>query len=461
MHWNRFVIPVLVLLMATSAIAQVGRPYVFSKVADDNSGFSSFSSPVINNNGQVAFPAVVGGNLPYLGIFHGATPASAYVTQADGFDSFADAAINDAGSIVFSGRLPNFGDQGVFTSPSPSSNIAAGRGFIGVGNPELNSAGTVSYNGSFGVYSYNPLRNHDAVTVGQVAGSSSIFAENTRSGPNTTFRRIEPTSPIVTDNGATFFVAQEWDSTANGYKTGIYNGPTPASAVVQSNQIGLDGLLDVNNTGSLAFSGAFADANNTVYRGVFRGPDPSDAVVLEDDLFIRIMSVDINNAGTIAFNSQLGGASGASGIYTGADHLNDRVVGPGDNIFGVTVRDAFMERGGLNDKGQIVFHYITPDLHSGIGLASLAGFGDADGNGVVNFDDYARIDNGFNNHLTGWRNGDFDGNGVIDFDDYSLIDNAFNAQNGGGAGTQPVPEPTTVLGAALAFVACLGRRRRR
>jgi len=53
--------------------------------------------------------------------------------------------------------------------------------------------------------------------------------------------------------------------------------------------------------------------------------------------------------------------------------------------------------------------------------------GDTDFNGVVNFDDYAHIDNGFNNNLSGWENGDFDDNGVVNFDDYSMIDNSFNA----------------------------------
>jgi len=54
--------------------------------------------------------------------------------------------------------------------------------------------------------------------------------------------------------------------------------------------------------------------------------------------------------------------------------------------------------------------------------------GDTDQNGVINFDDYARIDNGFNNHLIGYTNGDFNYDGVINFDDYSIIDFAFNIQ---------------------------------
>jgi autotransporter-associated beta strand protein len=66
-------------------------------------------------------------------------------------------------------------------------------------------------------------------------------------------------------------------------------------------------------------------------------------------------------------------------------------------------------------------------------------YGDTDFNGKVNFDDYVRTDNGFNNHLTGWLNGDFDGNGQVNFDDYVLIDLAFNTQSG-------------TLGRALSFL---------
>jgi hypothetical protein len=63
-------------------------------------------------------------------------------------------------------------------------------------------------------------------------------------------------------------------------------------------------------------------------------------------------------------------------------------------------------------------------------LVKYTYYGDADLNGQVNFDDYSRIDAGFNNARTGWFNGDFDYSGGVDFDDYSLIDNAFNTQSG-------------------------------
>jgi hypothetical protein len=63
-------------------------------------------------------------------------------------------------------------------------------------------------------------------------------------------------------------------------------------------------------------------------------------------------------------------------------------------------------------------------------LVKYTWYGDTDFNGEVNFDDYVRIDIGFNFGLTGWLNGDFDLSGGVDFDDVVLIDLGFNAQNG-------------------------------
>ncbi|CAN5674561.1 hypothetical protein BH09PLA1_BH09PLA1_11960 [soil metagenome] len=130
-------------------------------------------------------------------------------------------------------------------------------------------------------------------------------------------------------------------------------------------------------------------------------------------------------------------------------------------------------------------------------LVKFTYYGDTELNGSVNFDDYSRIDAGFNNNRTGWFNGDFDYNGSVNFDDYSLIDLAFNTQTGtlrqaiayldgsdrSGAGMDTpslqlvmehytqfgegyaqgflnaVPEPTSAL-ALGGLLAMIGRRRR-
>lgn len=71
-------------------------------------------------------------------------------------------------------------------------------------------------------------------------------------------------------------------------------------------------------------------------------------------------------------------------------------------------------------------------------------YGDADLNGVVNFDDYARMDLGFSTNRTGWVNGDFNYNGVNNFDDYALIDLAFNTQ-GPPLGIKSLPRQVPLL----------------
>ncbi|MBC8108517.1 MAG: hypothetical protein H7Z14_18170 [Anaerolineae bacterium] len=74
-------------------------------------------------------------------------------------------------------------------------------------------------------------------------------------------------------------------------------------------------------------------------------------------------------------------------------------------------------------------------------LVKYTYYGDTDYNGVVDFDDYSRVDAGFNGNRTGWLNGDVDGNGIIDFDDYSLIDQAFNTQGGALRNARPPEHP--------------------
>lgn len=61
-------------------------------------------------------------------------------------------------------------------------------------------------------------------------------------------------------------------------------------------------------------------------------------------------------------------------------------------------------------------------------LVKFTYYGDTDFNGKVNFDDYARVDSGFQTGGSQWFRGDFDYNGVVNFDDYALIDLAFNTQ---------------------------------
>ncbi len=104
-------------------------------------------------------------------------------------------------------------------------------------------------------------------------------------------------------------------------------------------------------------------------------------------------------------------------------------------------------------------------------------YGDANLDGGVDGSDYTLIDNGFNNHFTGWQNGDFNYDGVVDGSDYTLIDNAYNTQGASlgtnaanliasataqiAGGSTAVPEPTTLGLLGIGAVGLIGRRRRR
>jgi hypothetical protein len=130
--------------------------------------------------------------------------------------------------------------------------------------------------------------------------------------------------------------------------------------------------------------------------------------------------------------------------------------GKGNPIYGINTAMGLFE-GTSPNVGDVLIKYTY--------------YGDTNLDGRVDGSDYTKIDNGFNNHLTGWFNGDFNYDGVVDGSDYTLIDNAFNtqgatlasqiasttAQIAGGAA---VPEPAT-LGLVVVSTIVLGRRRHR
>jgi beta-glucanase (GH16 family) len=214
---------------------------------------------------------------------------------------------------------------------------------------------------------------------------------------------------------------------ASGVMTLTNLQPSPARKITKS---GL-GTLSVNHIEAAALFGeggpvAFAATGgaelpaNRIGTMSFAGGVGAPAVVDLNDQDLIATSTPRATIEAQIVAARHGGAWDAPGITSAAakaqaNHATTLGVLSGAEFHGIAGATATFG----------TFAIADPDV-----LVKYTWYGDTDFNGKVNFDDYVRADNGFNNHLTGWINGDFDLNGQVNFDDYVLIDLAFNTQSG-------------------------------
>ncbi len=454
--------PLALLVCAVSHGWAGTRPYSFRQVAEGNTANGmSFVPPTTNDAGTVAFDAtkyLVGSAILTGPDF----TADAFVGNNDPTFSAASLPyVNNAGSIAFRGTVRATGEKGVFVGHDPAHNLAAGIGAITHTPTDINESGQVAIAADFGLYTYNPLRNHDAIYVGRAGVSGATFvAENTRFAEPGGYRRID-SAPAINDAGTVAFVAQAWDGA-----TGIYSGPTSDSVLIDTtgtfHTIG-GGWVDINNAGTLLFAAA---PDDTLVTGLYRGTAAGTELVAQENAdFIDINARDINNNGDVVFNAQLGG-SGFNGIFTGPSREADRVIGPGDTLFGKTVRDAFFRTGGFNDGGEIAFSFITTDGQRGVAVAIPAMMGDANVDHAVNLADFNVLAENFGSTSADWWHADFTGDGNVNLADFNILAAHFGQQAAAGGPTPAdwaalgatVPEPAAgaVIGASILML----RRRR-
>jgi polygalacturonase len=230
----------------------------------------------------------------------------------------------------------------------------------------------------------------------------------------------------------TMFVARA--AGARGTFT-ISNGSASLGSVIVNSQ----GTFNFNG-GTIAITGALqasggqfkaAPSGSRVFRtgavGVSNGGtidlNDNDMIVGDGTSTAAVQSLVASARNTPSSGAWLGSGITSSTARANASHSTSLGVISGADYIAANSSSAF--------DGRTVGSSDT--------LVKFTWYGDADFNGRVNFDDYVRTDNGFNNHITGWFNGDFDYNGEVNFDDYVLIDLAFNTQSG-------------TLGRALSFV---------
>ena len=268
---------------------------------------------------------------------------------------------------------------------------------------------------------------HSAATTDYTDGNTVIFDDSASSFTvNIADATVSPAS-VVFDHSAHDYalsgpgaIAGSTSLTKSGTRTLTVNNVNTYTG--GTNIAG--GTLALANTGSLGSGGINVSNGAVLDVAAGRGAamkTPSLAVtsgasmdLRDNDLVTGTPKSTIENLVASARN---GGAWNGAGI-TSSTARNLLTTG-----LGVLSGSEYTSVGGTGTfSGQT---YGATDT-----LVKYTWNGDANFDGRVTFDDYVKIDTGFNTHLTGWLNGDFNYSGSVNFDDYVLIDIAFNQQNG-------------------------------
>ena len=297
-----------------------GSGGALTTIVNSNDGvFNTFSlgaQPMINNSGTVAFFGQLNPGAPgnpsstsaTNGIFTGNGTTITPIALADGSTyssiSFVPS-INNNGVVAFQAGLAA-GGQGIFTGDGTTTNTIVTTSTNVLGIPDINDAGTVAYwerMGTFpGPFTFGVFSSDGTTTttIAQTGSGFFIFGSGTA-------------SPKINDNGTVGFTA-----VSLGLQ-GIYTGSGGA-------------LTDVVDS-SGPFNISFATSN-----------------------------FSLNDSGEVAFLSDL--KAGGTGIFTGPDPVNDKVIETGDPLFGSTVANVAFHTnlnfsasndGGLNDNGALAF----------------------------------------------------------------------------------------------------------
>ncbi len=306
-------------------------------IVNSNDGvFNTFSlgaQPMINNAGTVAFfgqlnPGADGNpssTSATNGLFTGAGGAITTIVLADGttFSSVSFIpSINNSGVVAFQAGLAA-GGQGIFTGDGTTTKTITTSTTNVFGNPDINSAGTVAYwerMGTFpGPFTFGVFRSDGTTTTTIAQTGSGFFSFGSGSA-----------APKINDDGTVAFTGVQLG------RQGIYTVSGGSVTTV------------VDSFGTSPFSISFATSN-----------------------------FSLNDAGEVAFLSDL--KAGGTGIFTGSDPINDKVIQTGDPLFGSTVANvafhtnlnfSYYNDGGLNDNGALAFFAQLSDGRQVIAVAT-------------------------------------------------------------------------------------------
>ena len=342
---------VLILCVVPSAPAVAGVGYGLVRVLDDSGQFASFDAPVVNQDGTMAFTAVLDSGVRGIYTVTPGGSVTAIAENTGAFNRFFSPTINSSGQVAFYANLDS-GGNGVYLWDGTSVTTIADNsaapflgGYFGLA-PWVNDSGTVA----FGYSAIDGLI--QSIHTRHSGGSVATIVES--SGQFYMF-----SNPSINSAGRVAFWARLDDGA--GAERGIYAGSAggPIQKIRGTDTFwsfpGLaNGYYPINDGNDVAFYGSL-DVTPDVYAIYVSDGGPLDTAVDTAGPFSQLLTYCMNDDGVVAFQAWLD--AGGEGVFTGPDPVGDKVVAVGDTIAGTTVVNVWLSRQGINDSGQVVFSY--------------------------------------------------------------------------------------------------------
>jgi hypothetical protein len=314
---------------------------------------SGAGSPVIGNNGDVAFIGHCDGT-QFVRRGDGVTTIDIYRVGVGKPYSMPDTivSINDDGTVAFGGGPIGGGSTGytILVGSGGPLTVAADTSvqtqWSTVARPSINNSAVVAFMAvASGTGSFNTVIRADG------GGTFTTIAEpGDPAGAETIFQAFEP---ALNNAGQVEFLV----NTTSGAGGGIFRGSGGALTKIVIG--GVSSFVGINDAGRVGF----APTDATIRTGA-GGALTLIAAPSAD--FLPITSVvAINNSNAVAFQAQ---TPSGMGIFVGDGVATQPVVQPGDVIPGLgAVTFAAMTEEAINDAGQVAF---TIQYNDGEGLKS-------------------------------------------------------------------------------------------
>ena len=346
------------------------------------------------------------------------TPGSEAVIKADANTYMTDAALEGNNNTML---------------------VVSGTGSAGL---RIEAPMNASYDSANNIYTSGLFGTNPDTSDTSVGSSYTVLSPNRYAGLSgfTEMPTVGADNQTITIGGTLTVAATD----AAGATGVIDNGPAaPCAVTLALDNTATSGNLVYNidptvNPGTISnFAGLAIKRSNTFAGSV-------TAVVTAGTLTVSSLSVDptakldVANNKLVVSNGTLGSWNGSN--YDGITGLikSGRNTGNWDGggiITSMTAAKAASQlttvavalAGDVGYGGTQLFG--GQSVNSADVLAMYTYAGDANLNGAITGDDYARIDAGFAAHATGYSNGDFNYDGKINADDYFLIDRNYSLQN--------------------------------